>query len=106
MCSVAHVPGPDPRLTATVALVANLNTQLDHALDELAQTQTQLKRERQQIEELRVRLGEQADHPPQRRASSPPRKRFRYGSSRACTKIVYPAVIRVTRDLLCNRNYH
>ena len=36
----------------------------------------------------------------------PPRKRFRYGSSRACTKIVYHAVIHVTCDLLCNRNYH
>jgi hypothetical protein len=85
---VSPVGEDNPRLSSTVNLAAVLNTELDHALDELSRARaeiTQLRAER--VEHRHLEDGSPAPVGTQHPYRSPQRGHLAYGSPDCRTKI-------------------
>jgi hypothetical protein len=85
---VSPIGEDNPRLSSTVNLVAVLNTELDHSLDELSRARTEIAELRAELAERRYQEGGSpapvGTHHPYR---SPPRGHHTYGSPACKTRI-------------------
>jgi hypothetical protein len=81
---VSPIGEDNPRLSSTVNLVTDLNTELDHSLDELSRARTEMAELRAELaERCHQEGGSPAPVGTQHPYSSPPRGHHTYGS-RAC----------------------
>ena len=87
-CRIASTAGvTDPQLVSTVALVANLSTEMDAVSDENYKLRADNKALQDRIVELETSQGYPAPLPIEYLGDSPPRKRTRYGESSSCTTV-------------------
>jgi hypothetical protein len=85
---VSPVGEDNPRLSSTVNLVAVLNTELDHSLDELSRARTEIAELRAELAEHRHQEGgSPAPVGTQHPYRSPPRGHHTYGSPACKTRI-------------------
>jgi hypothetical protein len=85
---VSPVGEDNPRLSSTVNLVAVLNTELDHSLDELSRARTEIAELRAELAERRHQEGgSPAPVGTQHPYRSPPHGHHTYGSPACKTRI-------------------
>jgi hypothetical protein len=85
---VSPIGEDNPRLSSTVNLVAVLNTELDHSLDELSRARTEIAELRAELAERRHQEGgSPAPVGTQHPYRSPPRGHHTYGSPACRTRI-------------------